>query len=293
MEQFVQIYRYSSKGRSADNVAAVAGVSPRTVDRALLVLREFEGGIDVCGGETRSDWKMPTLKRALSALEILRRESLKISARPEIVKNVSLTISKRLGVPHSRDVLEPENEVWTGYGLFGSLTQEPKLHVERKLEWRVFEDEMTESMRKAFMTFRQDLMKYGNSIKTLHRVCSSNLPKALENPSVVRSPELAKEAAVVSMLHWLLQPHKEGETYSSVARREFLPKSINTTTVRLGAWVIDTREKGVTEKLFLDLLDSSEAILKSREAERFQNNYKSAVAATDTLRTDLFDLWSN
>lgn len=293
IDKFVQIYRAFDKGFSRDEVSKQAGVSIRNVDRALLLRREHERGASLSQIIERTGWKSPSADNGLLALEVLKTGEVGSLSRPKIIRDVALELSELIGVPITRDVLGPKSDVWIGHGLYGAIKQQPKLHVEQKNEWRIFDDDIPESLRKSFALFRQALMSYGSSIKAMHHVCSSNLPKKLDGPNIVRIPELAKEAAVLSMLHWLLQPHKKGETYSSVARRELLPKSINTTNVILGAWLIETREKVVTEHLFLELLDCSEIILKSREAEFFRRNYSSAVRATERLRANLFDLLSS
>lgn len=293
IDKFVQIYRAFDKGFSRDEISKQAGVSIRNVDRALLLRREYERGASLSHIMDRTGWKSPSADNGLLALEVLKTGEIGSLSRHKIIRDVALELSELVGVPITRDVLGPKSEVWIGHGLFGPITQEPKFHVERKNEWRIFDDEMSARLSKAFTTFRQALMSYGSSIKAMHHVCSSNLPKALDDPNMVRIPELAKEAAVLSMLHWLLQPHERVESYSSLARRKLLPKSKNTVNVVLGAWMIETREIAVTERLFLELLDCSEIILKSREAERFQDNYGSAVSATESLRTGLFDLLSN
>ena len=293
IDTFVQIYRAFGKGFSRDEISKQTGMSIRNIDRALLLRREHDEGADIGQIMDGTGWKSPSVENGMLALEVLKTGEIGSLSRPKIVRDMALELSKTLGVPTARDVLGPNSDVWIGRGLFGAITQEPKFHVEQKNEWRIFDDEMPAKLSKAFTTYRHALMNYGSSIKAMHRVCSSNLPKELDDPNIVCSTELAKEAAVVSMLHWLLQPHKKGETYSSVARRELLPKSINTTNVILGAWLIDTREKAVTEHLFLELLDCSEIILKSREAEFFRRNYSSAVRATERLRDNLFDLLSS
>lgn len=292
-EQLIEIYIASGKGKSNAKVSAETGLGIRTVDRALRVQREYKDGFDLSGGATESGWKLPTVENAISALESLESERVESSARPAIVRQVASKLSKLLGVPATSDVLRPKSQVWMGHGLTGSIKQEPQLHIEATNEWRIFNEDMPEKLRQSFAKFRQSFMKYGRSIKVMHRVCSSNLPSELDDPSIVRYPDLAKEAAVVSMLSWLRQPHNNGNAYSAVTRRDFLPKSRNATTVELGAWRIETRDKDLTEKLFLDLLESSEIILKSREAESFKRNYKDACNVTAALRSDLFDLAVN
>ena len=289
-EQLVEIYRASGKGLSRDEVVARTGAGLRTVDRALQLQREHKDGLDLCGGATRSGWKLPSVKNAILALEFLHAEQIESSARPGIVRQVASELSKSLGVPVTRDVLGPKSEVWIGHGLIGSITLEPQLRIEGENEWRIFNADMPEKLRKSFENFRKSLMSYGRSIKEMHRVCSSQLPGELDDPSIVRNPDLAKEAAVVSMLSWLRQPQRKGITYSTFARREFLPKSKGTTTVSLGGWMIETRNKDADAELFIDLLESSEIILESREAERFKNNYKNACDVTKALCSDLFDL---
>lgn len=292
-QQLVQIYRMFGKGNSTEKIADETGLNVKTVNRALLVQREYGDGVDFSQQESRSGWKSPTLKNAMSALEFLLKEQLETSAKPGIVRDVALKLSKSLGVPISRDVSEPGSEVWAGHGLLGPITQEPQLHVEKEIEWRIFAEDMPEKLRNIFKKFRQALMSYGRSIKEMHRVCASNLPEELGDPSVVRSPDLAREAAVLSMLNWLRQPQEKGNSYSLVARRDYLQKSKDTTTLSLGAWVIETRHKEVTEKLFVDLIESSEIILESRDAERFKKSYKDACGATATLKSDLFSLYVN
>lgn len=292
-QQLVQIYILFGKANSIDEIADATGISTKTVSRALLVQRELRDGIDFTQQDSKSGYKSPTLKNARSALDYLRTEQLETSARPGIVRDFALKLSRSLGVPISRDVSRPGSEVWTGHGLLGPITQEPRLHMEKENQWRIFNEDMPQNLRTSFTNFQQALMSYGRSIKEMHRVCASNMPEELSDPSVVRSPELAKEAAVLSMLHWLRQPQDKEKPYSLVAGRDYLPKSKDTTTLALGAWVIETRQKDLTEKLYVDLLESSEIILVSREAERFTKNYQSALVATETLRSGLFDLAVN
>ena len=181
----------------------------------------------------------------------LSRES---SRRPEIVRGIADELSKSLGVPVSRNVLEPTNTFWIGHGLSGPIEREPVLLIEKKLEWRVFEEDMPGNVKEALAQFRSSLMSYGRSIKAMHRVCSSNLPDELADNKVVRSPDVAREAAVVSMLSWLTQPQQREETYSKVVRDQFLPRSKDTTTGMLVAWAFDTIHKGATEGLLIMLL---------------------------------------
>ena len=289
-EQFVAILRASEKGLPIPEIADAAGFSIHTINRVLQLQREYRDGVDLRGGATKTGWKMLSVNNGLSALESLHAEKDEFSARPGIVKQVAAELSELLGVPITRDVLGPKSDVWIGHGLFGSLAQEPQLHIEGKNEWRIFDEDMPVKMRGSLTIFRQSLGKYGRSIKAMHRVCLSNLPVGLGDPSIVRNPDLAREAAVVSMLFWLTQPQKKGATYSVVARRDYLPKSKDTTTIELGAWAIETRITEATEALFIDLLECSEIILESREAETFKKSYRDAQDATKALLSDLFDL---
>ena len=289
-QQLIQIYRLSGKGSSRTEIAEEVELSIRTVDRALLVQREHKSGLELTEATTGSGWKSKSLDAALSAMNLLETEQIEASAKPGIVQDIAQELSQSLGVPATRNVLAPGSKDWIGHGLFGPIRHEPKFHIAKEPRWRIFNEEMPASLRGSLSRFQKALMSYGRSIKAMHRVCSSNLPEEFKDPNFVRSPEVAEEAAVLSMLNWLRQPKKIGTGYAEEVRREFLPQSINTNTLSLGAWKIETARAGVTEKLFLDLLESSEVILESREAERFRRDYETAAKATETLRSDLFYL---
>lgn len=292
MEQFIQIYELSDAGKSDIEIESAIDLGLSTIERAQKLRREIENGLDIDRLESASIWKRPTIEKALAAIEFLDTERAEGSNRREIACSVASELSKTLSVPLSGEILEPNCSKWPGPGLAGLIEQEPELVFGTTRERRIFDKTMSTSTRKLFSDFRSAMRSFGRSIKTIHRKLSAELPRELSDPGVVRYPQFAKEAAVVSMLYSLARSNEGSEAYYEFIGREGLVAAEGVTTIRLGGWAFDMSGHGAIgesagRELVSKLLEHAEIVFKSIEGGKFKDSYNDANKAAKILRDNL------